>query len=397
LSSAGLIVGLRSPGPIRSMMSWRPLVLLGLVSYGAYLFHWPVFLLLEAHGRTLSNLPGFVLAVSITCGCAAVSYVLLEQPIRRSDWGVGTRGVGRVAAAALIATVVALVVVAVTPESRSFLEADTDLLEAVAIKPVEPTRRLEPIYVVETVEPVPGSLATPAAPAPLGAAPNRPLRLLIVGDSTAFFVGHGLAQWAQEHPAHAQVDLLWSQGFGLLTTGTVTAWDATAFVDRSAELMNEDLPALVARVQPDVVVFMSTVGDVMNREWSADEGVLASGDTLFQDRLADAYRSATSQVLAAGVGKVVWIIPPVPTSEFEATELEQASTYGPQHDVIRRIASEFGPAVSTIDLDQWMNVGGHADDASWRPDGTHLTDESAHDVAVELLGPMLVQIVVSPH
>ena len=42
-ASAGLIVGLQAPGPLRRVLSWRPLVLLGLVSYGAYLFHWPVF------------------------------------------------------------------------------------------------------------------------------------------------------------------------------------------------------------------------------------------------------------------------------------------------------------------------------------------------------------------
>ena len=53
LASAGLIVGLQAPGPLRPVLSWRPLVLLGLVSYGAYLFHWPVFVLLMSRGWSL--------------------------------------------------------------------------------------------------------------------------------------------------------------------------------------------------------------------------------------------------------------------------------------------------------------------------------------------------------
>ena len=84
LASAGLIVGLQAPGPLRRVLSWRPLVLLGLVSYGAYLFHWPVFVVLSSRGWSLSSSPSFAVAVAITLGLAAVSYRLVEHPDPRA-------------------------------------------------------------------------------------------------------------------------------------------------------------------------------------------------------------------------------------------------------------------------------------------------------------------------
>ena len=56
---------------------------LGRVSYGTYLWHWPVILLLE---QVLDVGPAVVavLAVAISTGLAAASYEVLEMPIRKS-------------------------------------------------------------------------------------------------------------------------------------------------------------------------------------------------------------------------------------------------------------------------------------------------------------------------
>ena len=64
-------------------------------------------------------------------------------------------------------------------------------------------------------------------------------------------------------------------------------------------------------------------------------------------------------------------------------------TFEVQHDIIRGVADEFAPASSAIDLDRWMVEGGHDVDESWRPDGTHLTDDSAATIADMMLGPSL--------
>ncbi|HEY3500116.1 MAG TPA: acyltransferase [Polyangiaceae bacterium] len=68
---------------VARLLSVAPLRALGTVSYGAYLWHWPVNLVLtaercHAHGLTL-----LALRTAVTLGIAALSYRFLEQPIRR--------------------------------------------------------------------------------------------------------------------------------------------------------------------------------------------------------------------------------------------------------------------------------------------------------------------------
>src|SRR5690606_32638593 len=46
LVSGALLVGLQVDGPLRVALGWAPLVWLGKISYGVYLFHWPLYVLL---------------------------------------------------------------------------------------------------------------------------------------------------------------------------------------------------------------------------------------------------------------------------------------------------------------------------------------------------------------
>ena len=66
--------------PLKQALSARPLVYLGLISYGLYLWHLPVYKLLYYQ---LDGLPwGVVATVAITLslGLASLSYRFVEQP-----------------------------------------------------------------------------------------------------------------------------------------------------------------------------------------------------------------------------------------------------------------------------------------------------------------------------
>ena len=94
------------PGPLGRVLSFPPLCWLGLISYGIYLWHWPVIVFVTP-GRT-GWFGGQLVAarLALTLGLALASYALVERPIRH---GAGSGAAMRVAAPVAVAAVVGLV------------------------------------------------------------------------------------------------------------------------------------------------------------------------------------------------------------------------------------------------------------------------------------------------
>jgi hypothetical protein len=76
-------VALEQRGLIARVLAVRPLVWLGTISYGVYLWHWPIFLALNGERTGWSGPPLFAARCAATVAVAAVSWWLIEQPIRR--------------------------------------------------------------------------------------------------------------------------------------------------------------------------------------------------------------------------------------------------------------------------------------------------------------------------
>ena len=92
------------PGPVARAFAWRPLVAAGLVSYGLYLWHWPVYVVLDARRTGLDPWPLLALRLAVTTAFALASYHYVEQPIRQRRWSTGTlRWLTPVSAALLVA------------------------------------------------------------------------------------------------------------------------------------------------------------------------------------------------------------------------------------------------------------------------------------------------------
>jgi hypothetical protein len=72
-------------GGIARLLSHPVVTYLGQVSYGTYLWHWP-FIVLVGMEVSLEPVPLAVLTCVIATGLAAMSYHLLERPVRRSRW-----------------------------------------------------------------------------------------------------------------------------------------------------------------------------------------------------------------------------------------------------------------------------------------------------------------------
>jgi hypothetical protein len=85
LVSATLIVAVENArrGPVTNALSHRASTYLGRVSYGTYLWHWPVIVVLTRE-TSLGSFPVFLLACAIATSFAAASYHVIELPVRRS-------------------------------------------------------------------------------------------------------------------------------------------------------------------------------------------------------------------------------------------------------------------------------------------------------------------------
>ena len=87
LSAAGLIVlGSRKPLDVHRLLSLRPVVAVGLISYSLYLWHWMILALLRyVYMQPVLPLPVTAWAVAAMFAAAWLSYRLVETPARKAQ------------------------------------------------------------------------------------------------------------------------------------------------------------------------------------------------------------------------------------------------------------------------------------------------------------------------
>ncbi|WP_407666299.1 acyltransferase family protein [Mycobacterium pinniadriaticum] len=135
-------VALEQRGPVAWVLSTPPLVALGVISYGVYLWHWPIFLVLTGERTGWSGYALFGARCVITVLVAAGSWWVIERPVRR--WRPVHVPQLRLAAAT-IATAVAIAVV-VVPVGTRIDPRSPDVAQAALISPVETVRVAPPLH-----------------------------------------------------------------------------------------------------------------------------------------------------------------------------------------------------------------------------------------------------------
>jgi len=103
-------------GPIARALGVRPLVALGIVSYGVYLWHWPVFVVIDTARTGLTDWALLAIRFPVTLALAVASYRWVEEPIRRGRVGFGRLRV----ATPVVVTALVVVLVAVTAGAVEF-------------------------------------------------------------------------------------------------------------------------------------------------------------------------------------------------------------------------------------------------------------------------------------
>lgn len=405
LASAALIAGLQVPSLLRRALSAPPLVRLGTISYGVYLYHWPVFAAFDKGTVPFGHNGLFLVRVCVTVALAAVSYRFVEKPVR------GARLAPRRALVAGLATclLVAVAIVA-APRDSAVYAVGNDRAERAAVaidetgtvtplSTIAPTTTSTGVASASATNVTPASVTAPATTAPPGplvvdrpaVQPSRPVRIMVVGDSTADSTGRGLVTWAAAHPDLAQVTMLTQVGCGMLRGGVVPTDGDMPYAANCNRLIDEQLPAALADLDPDVVLVMVTVRDVEDRQWDPVEGLLSPFDDRFRQRLQESYEALHGQLVAAGA-RVVWVRGPLPSVvlQGEAVKMGDPARFQVQYDVIEGIAAQ-SPDVTVIDLQAWLDSYGNEEaTAPFRVDGLHWAPAIADMLAETYLGPLLV-------
>ena len=160
--------------PLALLFAIPPLRYLGRISYGVYLYHWPLFLVLTRSRVGVSGWPLVGVRVGVTLIVAIASYHLIERPIRQGKLRMWRPRVLAPASAITAIAVVATVLVVTTnissPGSAGAMDANT--LNKLAQQVANDNQSKEVAPVVD-----PGSTS------------KTPSRILLVGDSVALTLG----------------------------------------------------------------------------------------------------------------------------------------------------------------------------------------------------------------
>ena len=418
LVSGALLVGLQVDGPAQRLLAWRPLVGLGKISYGVYLFHWPLYVLLDEPRTGLDGAPLLGVRLAATLALSVLSYRLLESPIRHAKAPrTVTFGGAAVSTAALAVAALAIVphglgeywnVDADTAEAASIDAADdrplTPLVAAgsttsTTSAPAAPGTTLDsavPTAAAPTTAPPapPATTAPTTAPTTLAPLPplERPLRVLVIGDSTGRALGNGVVAWAAGHPDLAQAEIVAAPGCGFVQGGERRIGDGIEPATGCEGWVAEQVLPEVAALRPDVVVAMVSSWDLVDRRWTG-EAMLGPSDAEYQAHLEIDYTALVDDLVGSGAGAVAFIRHPVPNVWWLDDFTGQSDPA--RHAVLYELYDDLAaarPEVRVVDLAGWMAAEALDADETVRPDGIHLTPEAAAAFTERVLGEELVRV-----
>ena len=207
---------------------------------------------------------------------------------------------------------------------------------------------------------------TPALPIGL----SRPVRIMVVGDSTAMATGNGMLAWAAAHPDVASVAVLAAPGCGFIRDGWSPPTATTGSAATAWRSGRADPRQRCRHCGPTPSSGWSRSRDIEDRVWDDAEGPIGPADDRFLARLVDDYDAATQTFLAAGATDVLWVLAPIPalplnaaTAALPRAGLRHARYAAAMHEVAARHPGQ----ASVVDLAAWFATQQVPPDAPGRP------------------------------
>ena len=340
-SAAVLALTVRLPShPLSRILAWSPLRFTGRISYGLYLYHWPLFLVLDATRTGLRGVDLAAVRFAATFAVAVLSFYLIEDPIRTG------RGWFRVP---LPRVKVAPVRALASPRTAGSIAAAVVVLALVTVSdpPQGPPSAA-------------GASASPlgARMSPLAGSPG-PQRALLLGDSMAVTLGPGLsvdsARWG------VLMDNQGAIGCDVDPSTTVNVMGVVSRAAQGCPRWDESWSNLVERIDPDVVVVFlgrwETIDRLFGGRW------ITVGDPSF-DRHLQTELGRIVEIGSARGARVVFLTLPYITQTTQQPngapwDMNLPARTDAYNADLRAAVARYPGRAALIDLNAMVDPGGH--------------------------------------
>jgi peptidoglycan/LPS O-acetylase OafA/YrhL len=443
--SAGVVAAASQPGLVSRALSFPPLVALGKISYGAYLFHWPLYLWITSSRTGLYGGQLFLMRAGATIALSTWSYALVEHPIRR---GAVLRGpalaIGWVNASVVV--VAALMLALAIPKSPS-----TELASGTTYHPRTATgagavagatppggaaaaaaARNAPAAKALTA--APGAAGTAGAgahttttakqpasvnetpqgeqwsttPGPVPAVPPGSLKVAVVGDSMADGLSYGLERWADTRgdvvvydlaragcPISRDGDRRFPDGYHYWNIDPDCSWWSNQYSERYQDFQS---------FNPDVVVVEDGLNEVPDRKLPSWSTWRYPGEPEFDSWLVNEYTTALQTFSKRGAKLVFLNAACVDWQTFGGAMGELGQNNVGDNRIValnQRTQALSVTGASQADLNAHLCPNGKFNPTvdgvnNGRPDGYHLTKAASEAVANKWLGPIVLQTAGKP-
>jgi peptidoglycan/LPS O-acetylase OafA/YrhL len=300
---------------------------IGKISYGTYLWHFPLFALLDSERLHLFGYPLLVVRIGVTLIVATASFYLVEEPIRRGRMRTFTEWRAWLMTSAACLGVVAITVVATLPSPA---EAAANV------------RVVGPQY------------------------SGPPVRVMLFGDSVAWRLGFAMLASQPQNNYDVNIDNGAIVGCGLLRS---TEYIAHGVPDVVTPACNSSSPKSVqwpAQWTGDLDQFHPNVVVVLAGRWEVEDRLIGGhwldiGDPVFDADLKASLEQAVQVGTSTGALMVLMTSPCFDSGEQDNGQPwpeDSATRLAEYNAMVRQVASEHPATVQVDDFGALLCPGG---------------------------------------
>lgn len=337
IAIAAIVIALPFWPKTTQILASKGFVAVGLISYGLYLWHWPIIVVARHHWGSTDKLLPAAAIVATTTAISIASYHLIERPIRRGTrLGFAEWRPARVIAMVPIATaiVIGIIIVAVNnPKTPEWVTQDQPAILDLAHERTDSQNT------------------------------STPLRVGVVGDSVAVSLLPGFREIAET----GEIELL-EAAIPACPIGYEPLFDESGVISPYAETCKSVLTAHDAMLAeaPDLIIWHDLQSVLARR--NGDGTLLTPGSEAWSNDLVHSWEMVLNRFLDEGA-EVIVLRPPLRSQDFEgcreSVRTQRCNTIQTQDKHIRAVTSAFAsritgrPRVTIVDLDPFVCPDGY--------------------------------------